>query len=71
MNTMEEVVLVVALRVVPHLAGDVGAVLVGKIVWFSLSPVGVVRPQVTLLPPPVTFTAQNVDCYWFGFYTSV
>ena len=68
---MEEVVLVVALRVVPHLAGDVGAVLVEDVVRFPCRPVGVLGPVVTLLPPPVTFTAQNVDCYWFGFYTSV
>ena len=56
---MKEVVLIVALRVVPLLAGDVSAVLIGKIVWFSCSPVGVIRPLVTLLPSPVTCPTQN------------
>ena len=56
MNWLEEVVLVAALGVVPLLGGDVGAVLVEDVVRFSCSPVGVLGPVVTLLPPPVTFT---------------
>ena len=62
MYWLQEVVLGAALRVVPQLARDVGAVLIEHIVWFSLSPVGVVRPLVTLLPPPVTSTDKISNC---------
>ena len=60
MYGLEEIVLRATLGVVPLLVRNVSAVLIENIVRLSCCPVGILRPLVTLLPPPVTFSRENI-----------